>query len=909
MKKKGESKRLFLSLFIAIILCVGMISFSYASSAGSAGGSDSFISVMWDGIVSFFKYVFGGITGFAIGGDNGYYYYGGCPVCSITVIKYNDLDGDGMKDNNENNIQNDPFAIVASTDIAIEDDKLQLTDNTGKTVFEYDCPLAPGKDVFISEDLTIGAAPHPGWVNTGIGPDNPVTCLCPDDCEHTVYVGNRQIIDVPNGTSLDFGDAPESAVTTNHFGLNMTAYPKGGPLGVLARFPTVFDPYIKNNYGPCHLRNISADYPKLGTNITNDWNDADVMPDDDNVPNINVTADLPDLDLADDGLINITGSHCGIGNLTFSVTGTFDKTYYFSAWVDFNRDGDWEDTITDCNGQSIPEQIVKDMEINAPGIYSNTSWIALNALPNDEKWIRLSLYHETDIFGEPVGTPITNCTDLQAMQNDLGGDYYLANDIDCYDTINWNIDDNCSDYTTSTDCYASGRCGWVYEPTPHCIDNNGFEPIGPDHYHRFYGTLDGRGHTITGLYINNAYSVALFEYVHTGAVIKNLGLVDVDINGGSGASALVVRNHGGEINKCYSTGNVELFNQGYGAGGLVSFMYSGKIIDSYSTATIISSDYYGGSNAGGLVGSVSYGVQIDRCYATGDVTATGGRVGGLVGDLGGTITDSFSTGIVSGVENSSSGYGVGGLVGSASLSSSITSSYWYNFTGNPSKCVGYGSNAGCTAIDTESYFYSSSNAPMTNWNFIDNWQENTNDYPTLRFTGPTKGMNEDGSMTKDECFTYGETEDYYSVITVPPPPEYDRCPDSIIPEINVPVDHYLTSWDNVEQKPIATCEGATETCPNELWLNPNHFAVTRETYNPIYFQTNIGSSKDPIIVNSMYTLNDTYGCTCEQILECKHGNNKGEYKWGCSPGTINVWIKQEAEWARNCEVYPPIVTS
>ncbi|MBW2981342.1 hypothetical protein KY343_00550 [Candidatus Woesearchaeota archaeon] len=99
-KKKGESKRLFLSLFIAIILCVGTISFSYASSAGSTGGSDSFISVVWNGIVGIFRSIFGGITGFAVAGENGY--YSSNATCSISGIKYNDSNANRIKDEGEN---------------------------------------------------------------------------------------------------------------------------------------------------------------------------------------------------------------------------------------------------------------------------------------------------------------------------------------------------------------------------------------------------------------------------------------------------------------------------------------------------------------------------------------------------------------------------------------------------------------------------------------------------------------------------------------------------------------------------------------------------------------------------------------------------------------------------------------
>ena len=69
--------------------------------------------------------------------------------------------------------------------------------------------------------------------------------------------------------------------------------------------------------------------------------------------------------------------------------------------------------------------------------------------------------------------PITNCTELQNIRDDLSGDYYLANDIVCSDTVNWNSE-------------------------------AGFEPIGIDGSSRFDGTFDGNGYKITHLYINQS---------------------------------------------------------------------------------------------------------------------------------------------------------------------------------------------------------------------------------------------------------------------------------------------------------------------------------------------------------------------------------------------------------------------
>jgi parallel beta-helix repeat protein len=53
------------------------------------------------------------------------------------------------------------------------------------------------------------------------------------------------------------------------------------------------------------------------------------------------------------------------------------------------------------------------------------------------------------------------------------------------------------------------------------------------------------------------------------------------------------------------------------------------------------------------------------------------------------------------------------------------------------------------------------------------------------------------------------------------------------------------------------------------------------------------------IVDSKYSLNGTYGCSCRQIIECKPGNNINEYMFGCSDGTMKIWIEQRS-WAAKC---------
>lgn len=48
---------------------------------------------------------------------------------------------------------------------------------------------------------------------------------------------------------------------------------------------------------------------------------------------------------------------------------------------------------------------------------------------------------------------------------------------------------------------------------------------------------------------------------------------------------------------------------------------------------------------------------------------------------------------------------------------------------------------------------------------------------------------------------------------------------------------------------------------------------------------------------------ENFGCNCEQILFCKPGSNNGEFKFGCSQGTMDIWISQDPEsWALDCQI-------
>jgi len=226
--------------------------------------------------------------------------------------------------------------------------------------------------------------------------------------------------------------------------------------------------------------------------------------------------------------------------------------------------------------------------------------------------------------------------DLDAIRDNLDGDYILINNLD------------------------STTAGYTELASPTANEGKGWQPIGTELY-PFTGSLDGQGYEISDLFIDRPaeHFVGLFGTAWGGGAIKDIGVVNVDVTGYNCVSGLV-----GEmvctVSNCYSTGNVT----GAGCvGGLVGASGDGSVSNCYSTGNVT-----GGVEVGGLVGRNSHGT-VSNCYSTGNVTG-GWAVGGLVGDnFDGTVSNSYSTGSVIGDEDA------GGLVG-YNLDGTVSSSFW-----------------------------------------------------------------------------------------------------------------------------------------------------------------------------------------------------------------------------------------
>ena len=168
----------------------------------------------------------------------------------------------------------------------------------------------------------------------------------------------------------------------------------------------------------------------------------------------------------------------------------------------------------------------------------------------------------------------------------------------------------------------------------------------------FNATFDGGGHAISHLYIRRSGSnVGLFGSAGTAAVIRNVGLENVDIDRSTGdpvfsSIAGLVGSNRGAVALSYSTGAVTGHEN---VGGLVGDN-RGAVTNSYSSVTVT-----GNKAVGGLAGfNRSSSASITNSYARGAVSAVSMQAG--------PAWNAART--------------KGGLVGEATADATVTASYW-----------------------------------------------------------------------------------------------------------------------------------------------------------------------------------------------------------------------------------------
>ena len=244
------------------------------------------------------------------------------------------------------------------------------------------------------------------------------------------------------------------------------------------------------------------------------------------------------------------------------------------------------------------------------------------------------------------------------------------------------------------------------------IDNDGindsnWEPT------RTSNVIDGNGYSITGLVIKSTIKDDISGFVSSldeNGVIKNLRLLDADMQFVGINYGILVGYNNGRIENCGVSGN--LYVTGNSVAGIAG-TNSGTIIACYNDANITAN-----SGVGGIVGQHTDGNTVIGCYNTGIITASNGSsAGGIIGNFyGGSIISCYNTGAVV------SSYGGGLIIGYCD------GTYSANYA---SENVNNGENVSydrCTIVDGETVTWNNAKEAMNNaletteinWRYVEN---------------------------------------------------------------------------------------------------------------------------------------------------------------------------------------------
>ena len=200
----------------------------------------------------------------------------------------------------------------------------------------------------------------------------------------------------------DLGDAPDR---TNNSNSSMRAYAQPW---VGARFPTVYDDGSGNGpFGPIHLNDQLVAY--LGQGITAET-EADFGPDEDGVNNIDPAGNSPDQDGGDDGVeMPLTLPDGGWASIDYKVTVVEPNTpLWVNVWLDFNRDGDWDDIVDSQAGPANEWAVRNQYLLNLPeGQTTITSPGFLSVHPegtHEQIWMRITLSEQPWTGGSNPGS-------------------------------------------------------------------------------------------------------------------------------------------------------------------------------------------------------------------------------------------------------------------------------------------------------------------------------------------------------------------------------------------------------------------------------------------------------------------------------------------------------------------------
>jgi len=268
----------------------------------------------------------------------------------------------------------------------------------------------------------------------------------------------------------------------------------------------------------------------------------------------------------------------------------------------------------------------------------------------------------------------------------------------------------------------------------------------------FSGAFDGKGYTISHLTINGV----LFGWLESGAEVRDLGVVYVNITGTGDYIGGIVGSSSGAVTNCYCTGVV--VGDRY-VGGLMGYNGSGVITHCYSTC-VVSGRWY----VGGLVGNNAG--DVTQCYSRGTVN---GRyyVGGLVASNSGSVTECYSVGLINGI-----GPAFGGLVGVNQ--GIVTASFWDTQVSSRTRSEGGTNKTTSQMHDIRTYL-------DAQWDFVGEFASGTHEvwqmpegggYPVLAMLSGYAPTQLQGSGTPEDPYLISDVLDLGAMVYYSPYSHY-----------------------------------------------------------------------------------------------------------------------------------------
>jgi uncharacterized repeat protein (TIGR02543 family) len=223
------------------------------------------------------------------------------------------------------------------------------------------------------------------------------------------------------------------------------------------------------------------------------------------------------------------------------------------------------------------------------------------------------------------------------IRNNNGAWFELDTDIDFTDAMK------------SAGAFYNEGAGWI--------------PIGTQNA-PFFGIIDGKGHTVTGIMINRPEQdfTGVFAYVNGNSQIKNIHFIQTDVKGRGKCGGIIASNRG-TITGCSILGKISGSTM---VGGIAAYNL-GSITGCVNHADVSGVNYIGGINGmtsegaiqgcinggkidgtcyvGGISGYQEGDSKIQKCYNAGAIKASA-DTGGIAGWNEGGIEDCFNIGLV-----------------------------------------------------------------------------------------------------------------------------------------------------------------------------------------------------------------------------------------------------------------------